>query len=89
MAKHQIYLDRLKWQRSLGSKKAKFTQATPDSLNTGVRDDEGHGTMTPHDIFVDNDIYAEIYCWERIEQAIAASIEAIFITLGQSDLASH
>ena len=87
VAKHRIYLDRLKWQRSLGSKKAKFTQATPDSLNTGVLDAEGNDAKTPHDMFVDDDIYAEIYCRERIEQAIAASIEAIFILLG--DAAIH
>ncbi len=42
-------------------------------------------------MFVDGDIYADIYnnTRERLEQAAAASIEAIFITLGISDLASQ
>jgi len=33
-------------------------------------------------MYVDDDLYAKIYCRERIEQVIAASIEAIFILLG-------
>ena len=42
-------------------------------------------------MFVDNDIYADIYepTHERGEQAAAASIEAVFTTLGASDLASR
>jgi hypothetical protein len=37
-------------------------------------------------MFVDDDVYIEVYIRWRVEQAIAASIEAMFITLGQSDL---
>ena len=84
--KHRQYLDRLSWQPSLGSTKARFTLATADSINTGVRDATGTDAHTPHDFYVDDDVYAEVYAVDRIEQAIAASIEAIFILLGQPAL---
>jgi hypothetical protein len=35
---------------------------------------------------VDDDVYVEIFDINRIEQAAAASIEAIFILLGHSQL---
>ena len=41
---------------------------------------------TPHDFYVDDDVYGELYDVDRVEQAVAASIEAIFILLGDSDL---
>lgn len=85
--KHRQYLDQLNWQRSLGSKKAKFTPAKADSHNQGVRKADGTDANTPHAFFVDDDVYAELFDVERVEQAIAASIEAIFILLGESDLA--
>ena len=37
-------------------------------------------------MFVDDDCYAEVFDTKRIEQTIAAGIEAIFIILGNSDL---
>lgn len=40
-------------------------------------------------MFVDDDCYADVFIIERVEQAIAASIEAIFIVLGDSDLLSR
>ena len=67
VAKHRAYLDRLQWQRSLGSKKAKLTQATPDSLNTSVQDSNGQDVKTSHDMYINNDLYTEIYCRERIK----------------------
>lgn len=85
-AKHRKYLDRLRWQPSLGSPKAVFTPAKADSLNRGVLDADGNDVNTPHAMYVDDDCYAEIFNRERVEQAVAASIEAIFILLGESDL---
>ena len=63
-AKHCHYLDR---QRSLGSKKAKFTQATSDSLNIGVRDSDSQDVNTPHNMYIDDNVYAEVYRRKRIE----------------------
>jgi hypothetical protein len=88
--KHRKYLDQLKWDESLDSSRPKrFVPAVADSQNRGVLDDAGHPEDTPHTLFVDDDIYAEVYIRIRIEQAIAASIEAMFITLGESDLAAR
>ena len=84
--KHRAYLDQLKWQRGLGSQKAKFTVAVRDSINRGVADADGEDASTPHDAFVDDILYADVFCIERMEQAAAACIEAIFIVLGRSDL---
>lgn len=85
-AKHRKYLDKLVWHPSLGNKKAHFSPAKKDSINKGVMDEQGNPVKTPHAFYVDDDIYAEVYNIERIERAIAASIEAIFILLGESDL---
>ena len=42
---------------------------------------------TPHRLFVDDDVYAEVLKKHRVLQAIASGIEAIFIILGESNLA--
>ncbi len=46
---------------------------------------------TPHAAspFVDDDIYADIFDSYRIQQAVAASIEAIYILLGDSNLSKR
>lgn len=85
-AKHKDRLDKLIWQQSLGSTRAKLTPAKADSINKGVLDSTRKPVSTPHDMFVDDDLYAEVNAKERVEQACAASIEAMFITLGKSDL---
>ena len=89
--KHRKHLDRMQWQQSLGSKKARFNVATPNNINKGALDKDGNAANTPHDIFVDDAIYVNVPepTHERVEQAAAASIEAIFTTLGDSDLASR
>lgn len=85
--KHRKYLDKLQWDVSLDSvREKKFAPAYRDSQNRGVLDEDGIPVDTPHALFVDDDIYAEVYCRIRVEQAIAASIEAMFILLGESDL---
>ena len=38
---------------------------------------------------MDDDLYSDVFDIERIEQAIAASIEDIFVLLGESDLLSR
>ena len=49
------------------------------------------GAPCPQNMFVDDSIYAEIYETNqaRIEQTVAAGIEAIFILLGRSDLSKR
>lgn len=87
--KHRQYLDRLKWHTMLDNPRASFTQVKADSINRGVLDNQGRPTPTPHRFFVDDDIYLDVYDVARIEQAIAASIEAIFVLLGESDLSKR
>ena len=49
-------------------------------------DTNGKLVNTPYAFFVDDDIYSGVFDVDRIEQAVAASIEAIFVLLGKSDL---
>lgn len=84
--KHRKHIDKLRWRQDLGSKKAQFTRARACALNPGVLDTNGKPASTPHAFFVDDDIYSEVFDVDRIEQAVAASIEAIFVLLGESDL---
>ena len=88
MSKHRAVLDKIKWRRSLGSRHIpRFTPAIRDALNPGVHDELGNPVPTPHGIYVNDDIYLHIADTRRFEQAIAASIEANFILLGESNTA--
>jgi hypothetical protein len=87
-SKHKALLDKLCWDRSLKgcSSRYFFTRAKWDSLNTAVVDAGGHPLPTPHFVYVDDDIYVDLYSIEDFEQCIASSIEAIYVLLGPSDL---
>ena len=87
-SKHRQYLKKLQWDRALfGSKRqTTFVPAKRDEKNQGVLDADGRPVPTPHAMFVDDDCYAEVFIIARVEQAIAASIEAVLIVLGDSDL---
>ncbi len=85
--KHEHHLDKLQWDNSLGNRKQRrFTLAAKDSRNTIVRLSDGLLRPTPHHLFVDNNIYGDIFDSYHIQQAVAASIKAIYILLGESDL---
>mmetsp|Transcript_26612 Transcript_26612/g.63119 ORF Transcript_26612/g.63119 Transcript_26612/m.63119 type:complete len:312 (-) Transcript_26612:1449-2384(-) len=83
-AKHRKYLDRIKFGQSLTRKPKHVVVAKACSQRQGILDGDGKQRPTPHRLFVDDGIYAEVFKRRRIEQAIAASIEAIFIVLGRS-----
>ena len=57
----------------------------------GVLNSDGKPVPTPQRLFVDDSVYADIYEVDRIriEQTVAAGIEAIFILLGRSDLSKR
>ena len=82
--KHEKYLKRIKFGPTLSHRPKQVVIAKACSQNRGVLDSKGQQQPTPHRLFVDDGIYAEVYKRRRIEQAIAASIEAIFIILGKS-----
>ena len=54
--KHRKYLDKLRWQKNLGNKKAKFVPAKCCTQNKGVLDDNGNPVNTPHKFYVDDDL---------------------------------
>lgn len=85
--KHRKYLDQLVFDQSLGHpQSAPFTKAVKDDLNPGVLGPDDLPQPTPHHYYVDDGVYSEVLNRPRIEQALAASIEAIFLLLGNSDL---
>jgi hypothetical protein len=85
--KHAKYLKLLHYDRASGkTKHLTFTRAVPDACNPGVIDAAGLLEDTPHHTYVDDDVYVEIFDINRVEQAATASIEAIFILLGHSEL---
>jgi hypothetical protein len=88
VAKHRAVLDKIKWCRSInGKRRPPFTKAYRDALNNGIHDAQGNPAPTSHGVYVDDDIYLDVADKRRFEQAIAASIEAIFMLLGESNTA--
>jgi len=81
--KHRHFLDKLTWDRSLSGRTGtyRFTKAQVDA--------GGNALPTPHYVYADDDIYVDIFSVADFEQCIAASIEAIYILLGASDLTRH
>ena len=83
--KHRERLNRLKWSKKLGKGTAgDFVQAHRTAKHSGVLTQGGEPENTPHHMFVDDDLYADVYNIPRVEQTIAAGIESIFIMLGES-----
>jgi hypothetical protein len=60
LLKHKQHLDKLNWGKDLGRATA-YTQAQPCAIHTGVFDGHGNPENTDHNLFVDDDIYAEVY----------------------------
>jgi len=60
-----------------------FTPAVPDSINKGVLDINGKHTNSKHNMFVDDNVIAEIP--SKIRQAQAASAESLFRIAGFPD----
>jgi hypothetical protein len=89
--KHRSFLNKLQWDRSLRSRsgRIRITRVAWDAMNAAVVDSVGNPLPTPHYVYVDDDIYVDLYSVENFEQCIAASIEAIYILLGPSDLSKR
>ena len=86
IVKHHAVLNKIRWCCSLrGSRCPRFTKAFRDALNPGVMDNTGSPAQTPHGVYVDDDIYLDVADPRCFEQAIAASIEVIFILLDASN----
>ena len=85
--KHKKHLDKLQWGKRLG-KRTEFAQAHASEIYKGVKSKNGTPENTPHHLFVDEDVYAEVFDKPRVLQAAAAGIESVFTLLGESEL-SH
>lgn len=85
VSKHRDKLDQLVWSKQLGKSKT-FVNAHPSATHKGVLDAEGKPVNTPHSMFVDDDLYADVFDVDRMERAIAAGVESIYILLGVSNL---
>ena len=59
-------------------------QAQACAKHKGVLDATGCPVPTPHDYFVDDGLFAEVFDRSCIKRAIAASTKAIFLLLGES-----
>ena len=86
VAKHRHLLDVIKWDTKPppGMNRAR---ATACSFNPGVFDASGRRRATPHFIYVDDDLIADIRTGMLL--ALAAAFEAIFLVLGFPVLAAR
>jgi hypothetical protein len=81
--RHAQYINLLKFEHSLSKpQKTPVTQAFLDGFNHGVHFPNGSDAPTPHNFYIDDNIYAEVFKREHIEHAIVASIKVIFLLLG-------
>ena len=63
--KHRKYLDQLRWDWSLGCSQSGFCPEKACGQNKGILDKDGKPVNTPHDFFVDDDLYSGIVDIER------------------------
>ena len=77
--KHKKLLDLISYS-PLSTNTTSFVKAVPDSLNKGVLNKDGNPVNTQHNMFVDDNVIAEIR--PRMRQAQAASAESLFRIAG-------
>ena len=79
IAKHQQYLDMAGWE-PVPADDVTFVQALRCTQNQGILDEHGNERPTPHYIYGDDDLIADIR--RRMPQALVSAIEAIFTVIG-------
>ena len=77
--KHKKLLDLIKFT-DIPSDEVSFIKAIPDTIHKGVLASTGKPINTPHNMFVDDNVIAEIR--PRMKQAQAASAESLFRIAG-------
>jgi len=78
-SKHKKLLNLINYSKP-PNKSIQYIKAVPDALNKGVMGCDGKPVNTPHNMFVDDNVIAEIR--PRMKQAQAASAESLFIRTG-------
>ena len=66
-------------------KDVRFVQAESCYENRGVKNDDGTEQPSPHNIYVDDNLMADIR--RRMSQTLAAAVKAIFVIMGLPNLA--
>lgn len=77
--KHKHLLDMITWERASGPA-PQFVRAIACSRNKGIINPDGSRQPTPHEIYVDDDLIADLL--ERMPYALASAAEAIFTVMG-------
>ena len=81
--KHKQYLDMMRWAED-PEESVLFVPASSCSKNKGVINDDGSEQPSQHNIYVDNNMVADIK--RRLIQALVAAIDAIFVIMGIPNL---
>ena len=79
--KHAEYLDMIGWRNELPAP-SELVQATKCEMNPGVLDENGRPSAPQANIYVDDALLACVGQL-RMKKALAATIEAIFVVMGQ------
>ena len=82
IAKHDNYLSQVKYCAE-PDVDTEFVQAVRDKLNQGVLDENGRHRPTEHNMYVDDNLIAEVK--KFMPNAQATSIEALFILLSRPE----
>ena len=80
--KHKLILDKVTFSDPPTSKTT-FVKAIPDTIHKGVFDKKGKRKRPQHNMFVDDNLMANIL--RLMKQTMAASIESLLIILGFSE----
>ena len=77
--KHKHLLDMITWEKAL-QPIPQLVRATACSKNKGIINEDGTRQPTPHEIYVDDDLIADLL--EGMPYALASAAEAIFTVMG-------
>ncbi len=84
VVRHKKFIDMLKWEEFDLS--AKLTPTFSCTINCGIMDDSGNRIDLPACIYVDNALMLALND-DHMKMVLAATIEAIFIVMGELDVA--
>ena len=77
--KHKELINMVRWSKPAGPE-VRYVQAVRDDVNTGIINEDGTEQASPHHIYVDDNLMADIR--RRMPQTLASAAEAIFTVMG-------
>jgi hypothetical protein len=84
VVRHKKFIDMLKWEEIYPS--AELTPAFLCTIKRGIMDDAGNQIDLPACIYVDDTLMLALDA-DHMKMVLAATIEAIFIVMGEPDIA--